>query len=185
MTERRARFFHEDDYCQQEFLSLACWDHCASQVQEIDSFSEAHRTEFGWTAMYVRPPAPTPLAELGISVSDIAAVVASVLPAFHSVSTGYSSHVEDCPNVSAFGWEHGITLFAEADAAARVAAMWLAPWGLAPSELQSVVGVLTTLPRAHDLLFVDWAWSRLFKAADREAWVAYFGEHHRHLGERA
>jgi len=177
MTGTRTRYFHEDDYCQQEFLPLSAWAHCASQVAAIDAFSEAHRTEHGWTDMYVRPPAPSALADLGITAADVAAVVASVLVPFAGVTTGYGSHVEACPKVSAYGMEHGVTLFAECNARGTISALWLDPGAPAPAEVHRVVDVLSGLPKAQELLFVDWAWSRLFKAADKPAWVAYFDEH--------
>jgi hypothetical protein len=176
MTNVRIRYFHEDDYCQQEFLPLSSWDHCASQVMDIDAFSEAHRTEHGWTDLYIRSDAPHSVEELDIAASDIGAAVQSVLPPFAKVTTGYSSHVEDCPRVQAFGFEHGLTLFIEVGTRGCVSTLWLDPWGLAATEIDGVVGVLGALPRCSDLLFVDWACSRLFKASDRQAWVTYFDE---------
>jgi hypothetical protein len=177
MTDVRTRYFHEDDYCQQEFLPLSSWDHCASQIQKIDAFAEAHRTEHGWTKMYLRPAAPDPLAKLRLTVSEVAAVAGPVLAPFSKVTTGYGSYVEECPNVHAFGFEHGLTLFAEANGDTPVSALWLNPWGVDPGEAAGVVNVLAGLPRHQELLFVDWAWSRLFKANDRATWLAYLDEH--------
>ena len=99
-----------------------------------------------------------------------------------NVTTGYSNYVEPCPNVSAYGFEQGLTLFAECHLSGAISALWLDPWGLAPGEVHRVADVLSALPKARELLFIDWAWSRLFKAADKEAWVAYFDDHARHLG---
>jgi hypothetical protein len=177
MTATRTRYFHEDDYCQQEFLPMSAWEHCASQVREIDAFSDAHKMEYGWTDIYTRKPPPTALVDLGLTADEVAIAASPVLPPFTNVTTGYGSHVEPCSRIRAFGMEHGLTLFVESNTDGQVCALWLDPWGVQASEVSSVAELLSSLPKARELLFVDWAWSRLFQAADRNAWMPYFREH--------
>jgi hypothetical protein len=126
--------------------------------------------EHGWTDIYVRPPAPADLKDLAISSHDIEVAVRAVLPPLGRVTTGYGTHVEPCPNVKAYGAARGIALFVEVDAGGLASAMWLDLWGVDGPEIDVLAQALSTLPRAPELLFVDWSWSRLFGADDKESW---------------
>ena len=99
----RIRYFHEDDYRQQEFLPAESWAHCARQVETIDSFAAAHETAHGWTDVFVRDDGPHKIAELHLPAASLASALAALLPPFDQVTTGYSTHVEIAPQVQAFG----------------------------------------------------------------------------------
>ena len=75
-------YFHEDDYCQIEVLPVSNWEHCATQIGEIESFSEAHPAPggTGWTDMYVREENPFSLRDLGISRTTLASALREALP---------------------------------------------------------------------------------------------------------
>lgn len=87
---KRTRYFHEDDHCQRELLPIASWDYCASELTRINEFSEAHRTLFGWTKMYVRSEAPVRLRDLKLTAAAIESIVGSHLSRYDEVVTGYS-----------------------------------------------------------------------------------------------
>src|SRR5690349_13603993 len=109
----RTRYFHEDDYCQQELLPVDQWEHCAAELAKIGAFSEAHRVEHGWSQMYLRGAPPRSLRDMAIPAASIADAVSVVLPRYDAVTSGYSSYVEDCRGVDAFGHDHGFALFVE------------------------------------------------------------------------
>lgn len=175
--EPRIRFFHEDDFCQQQFLPLAAWGHCASEIERIHEFSEAHKTPYGWTGAYVRTEPPAPLSSLGLTLAALADAAAHRLPPFDGVSTGWSTHEEEAQDVRAFGEDNGLALFAQVSPGGIIEALWMDPWGVERSKLDVMVDVLAGVPRADDLLFVDWAWGWLFPAAKREAWSDYLAKH--------
>jgi hypothetical protein len=168
----RSRFFHEDDYCQQEFLPVSARDYCIAQLKEIDAFSNAHWTGSGWSEMYIRRDPPQTLQQLSLRGSDIDFAIRNALPRFGKVTTGYADAAEDAKGVRAYGEDDGVALFVETDRHDVVTALWIDPWGAGdPIELANT---FASLPRAEELLFVDWARSEMFSAIDSEAWIAYF-----------
>jgi hypothetical protein len=152
----RTKYFHEDDYCQQKLLPITVWRHCADELQRIGAFSDAHRTDNGWTDIYLRPGPPQSLRTLGIRASSVALAVSPILPSYQRVTTGYSSHVEECPATRAFGRDDSATLFFDEDASGVITACWIDPWTAvagAPAFAQALSG----LPLATEMLLVDWA----------------------------
>lgn len=83
-------FFHEDDYCQVEVLPSTARGYCLAEMGRIEEFADAHRDGAGWTAMYVRGESPQPLASLGITLEELGAAVAPLVPRFAEVLTGTS-----------------------------------------------------------------------------------------------
>lgn len=171
---KRTRYFHEDDYCQQELLPIASWDYCASENKKIAEFSEAHRAPIGWTKVYVRGDAPVRLRDLRLSAETIESVVASRLPRYDEVVTGYSSHREQSPRTTAFGSDGGVALFVERNDERCVEAVWFDPLLADAGVVEWLPALLASLPRAADLLFVDWAWGHLQLVDDADAWRSYF-----------
>ncbi len=171
----RTRYFHEDDYRQHEFLPSAAWAHCASEVQTIDEFATAHEAGHGWTDVYVRDDGPHKLIELALPASPLVTAIEFVLRPFDQVTTGYSTHVEVATNVRAFG-DDRLTLFLESDARGCLTALWLDSGSFRPDDVGAPAACLSSIPSAEHLLFVDWAWSRMFRAADIEAWKRYLAE---------
>jgi hypothetical protein len=174
---KRIRYFHEDDYCQREFLPLASWDHCASEIVKIDEFSNAHKAPIGWTKVYARGAAPARLRDVGLTVEEIESAVGSRLPRYDEVLTGYASHREPSPHTRAFGSDDGIALFVDLDDQRRVDAAWLDSHFVDSDVAQWMPHCLTGLPRADELLFIDWSWSHLQRVVDNDAWTRYFEAH--------
>jgi hypothetical protein len=172
---KRTRYFHEDDYRQQELLPISSWGYCTSEIEKIDEFSEAHRAPIGWTAVYARGESPARLRDLQLSPEEIESVVSSRLPRYDEVVTGYSSRREPSPTTRAFGLDAGVALFVELNEQGHVEAAWFDPHLADAGVAKWIPALLASLPRAADMLFVDWAWGHLQQVADSEAWASYFG----------
>lgn len=160
MTAGRTIWFHEDDYCQTELLCDENLDWCVEETRKIEEFSEAHRAGIGWTKMYMRPPAPVALATRGITVTELAEAIAPYAPPYDSVTTGYSTHVEDAVNVAAYGAGGSVTLFAE-QRDGVVTALWLELGRLD----ENATAMLAALSR-WSLLLVDWSGGQVIRLSD-------------------
>ena len=170
---KRIRYFHEDDYCQQELLPIAAWDYCASEIKTIEEFANAHRAPIGWTKVYGRGDAPFRLRDLQLSLAEIEATVGLRLPRYDEVVTGYASHREPSPRTRAFGVDRGLALFVDVDDEGYVEAAWFHPHLVDASVPEWMPELLASFPRAAELLFVDWEWGHLQEVADRDAWKQY------------
>lgn len=173
----RVRYFHEDEYCQQQILPLAAWDYCASEIGKIAAFAEANRSGAGFADIYVRGEPPTALRGLQMPASGVEAAVASRLPRFDEVCTGYAAHRDPRPGTLAFGLEDGFTLFLDVDRDGLVEAAWLDPRGAPAGEESWMPGLLAAIPMADRLLLVDWASGHLQRVDDPGAWARYLDAH--------
>lgn len=109
----RTEHFHEDDYCQQEFLPLEACDYCEVQLAELRAFGETHKTEFGWTEVYMSGSPPFDLTDIVLLESEVRSAVGDVLMQFETVTTGNVTHREPCQGVNAYGFEGRLALFVE------------------------------------------------------------------------
>lgn len=168
-------YFHEDDYCQVEVLPAAARDYCLAEMGRIDEFAVAHQEGAGFTDMYVRGEPPQPLASLGITLAELGSAVEPLVPRFAEVSTGYSSYREPCPSVAGWGLDDGEAMFAGVGAGGVVGPVWLALHGIPADRTELWCRVLLSMPRAAELLVVDWSASRVVPLADESALAAYLG----------
>ena len=171
---KRTRYFHEDDHCQRELLPITSWDYCASELRKIGEFAAAHRAPIGWTKMYSRGEGPVRLRDLGLTAPAIESIVGSRLPRYDEVLTGYSTHRERSPRTRAFGTDGGPALYIDLDDDGFVGYAWLDAALTDASVADWMPAPMATLPKADELLFVDWAWGHLQPVADVEAWKQYF-----------
>jgi len=181
LRPQRRIYFHEDDYCQQEILPIENWSHCAKQINEIVESSKKSFDGTSWGSMVLREENPKRLVELGISLERIGEVLQSRLPKYDLVQTGYGSYVENCENTEGYGFDGGFDIFVRHNAAGIVNAIWCNPWGFDRDAVReskkSILDVFDALSAEYELLFVDWAWSRMFKLNDRYALEQYLDEH--------
>ena len=168
-------FFHEDDYCQVEVLPSTARGYCLAEMGRIDEFADAHRDGAGWTAMYVRGESLQPLASLGITLEELGAAVAPLVPRFAEVLTGYSSYREPCPSVAGWGLDGGEALFVGVSTGGVVGPVWLSLRGVPAERVGLWYRVLRSLPRAAELLVADWSAGLVVALADESALAAYLG----------
>ena len=52
----RKIYFHEDDYCQQQFLPIENQEWVNDKLKTLEDFSAKHKSEsgYGWNEIYVR-----------------------------------------------------------------------------------------------------------------------------------
>jgi hypothetical protein len=165
----RRAFFHEDDYCQIEVQPLENLEFCRQQAGEIESFSEEHKIEGGWDAMYVRGEAQTALESLGITAAEVRTAMSGVLAEYNEVETGTFSDVSTCKNVLAFGNDNSATIFVGLSAVGIVHAIWCS----------DPLYELTRLPRQERLMLADWGWSFICPLPDIERLRGYLAERER------
>ena len=170
----REAYFHEDDYCQTELLPIANLQHCRDQLGEIESFSAQHKSEFGWTDMYVRPDAPQTLADCRITLIELQRVLGQFLPTFDRVMTGYSTYKKPCQNTIAFGADTNLILFAAHDGE-FIITLWLTIFGLSEHDAELASRVLKQMSQWR-LLLVDWSMSALVALNETDAVERYLAE---------
>jgi hypothetical protein len=71
----REIYFHENDYCKAEILTIGAWVYCQEHLKEIDEFSNAHESSdgLGWTNIYVRFEGPKELNNSSFGVDGYTA----------------------------------------------------------------------------------------------------------------
>jgi hypothetical protein len=171
-TPPRTAFFHEDDYGQIEVVPLSTLEHCLRQAGGIQEFSEQHRTEFGWTDVYVRTEPEITLRSLGLRLKDVRNCLTPILSEYDRVETGTFSDAQPCKQVAAFGNKDTNTIFVAYDPEGAVNAIWCS----------EPLKELTLLPQAEALLLADWGWSFFCPLSDLSRLEEYLSERHRLQG---
>ena len=180
---QRSVYFHEDDYGQIEVLPVNNWGFCARQIGEINTFSEQHRAPggMGWTDVYVQREEPAKLASLTLDADAVSRALSQDLQNFDRVTTGYSSHVEECKSTLAFGSDRDCVIFISTNEAQAVSNIWLGLGGPGEAERAALLSALRSLSAFSSLLLVDWAWGRLFLLDDENAISQYLVEREVHI----
>lgn len=176
-SEVRKLFFHEDDYCMLELVLPGQQGEAEEEMGHIASFSEEHRTEAGYTDVYVRKSDADGLTELGIRVTDIEAAIAAFAKPYDVVSTGYgSSYRVECPQIQAFGPNEETVLFCEhKDGILHKA--WLTLEFEDRDRYQWSLKLLRTLAGLAPLALADWTWGVHLELRDDAALAAYLDQY--------
>lgn len=172
----RSIYFHEDDYCQIELLPLSNWNHCLSQMQQINEFSEARKIDVGWTDIYLRPDAPQELGSLSIDLNAMKLAIGSLFQPYDAVTTGYSSYVENCPNTVAWGNTEALTIFADYDETQVIKHIWLSIGMLNSTEAKEALLMFQSLPKCAEMLLANWNWGRLISLKDEHELESYLSQ---------
>jgi hypothetical protein len=170
----RDAYFHEDEYCQIELLPLVNWDYCASQLQLIGKFSNAHKQGIGWNAIHIREQNPQRFLGLNISVASLATAIKPILAPYDKVFTGYSSYREEAKQTLAFGTEASCVLFAGYGDHDAIEDIWLDLRLTDQSGVTLALSGLAALAPLADLLLVDWGTGGLVELAKPDDVQAYF-----------
>lgn len=98
-----AYYFHEDFYCQIEYLPKENFSTASKMATEIIEHSEKTFDGSGWTGCYVRNEASVPTKSKSFKVTELAEFLHNEgFSEYPSVTTGYSSAVFPCENTRAF-----------------------------------------------------------------------------------
>ena len=142
-------FYHEDDFCQQEFLPAGLMHEVRSELEKLRSFSERHRSGAGWDDIYVRST-DLDLSALGLRLDLVRGRLPRDWRVFGTVTTGYSTYAEVDPRTVAVGPSVGEVVFLRHERG-TVRHAWLSH----PRDPAAAGGVLTG--GVGHLLYVDWS----------------------------
>lgn len=161
-------YFHEDDYCQQQFLPSAATDAAIAELSAIDQFSETHRAPggAGWTDIYIRSGETVGFCTLEIHRDTFDARLAARMPRYDRVFTGYSSHRESCKRTGAWGAGERSSIFADWNDSGIVQNVWAEFFDPSEDALQSAAWAAASIAPDHPLVYIDWAWDYTCPAAD-------------------
>jgi hypothetical protein len=144
--------FHEDEWCQVEFFAASRLPEMKARLAEYKLFEERHRSASGWTEIYARRIARSPVVAGGNAVVEVANVVkATALPApiltttshaLGQVKGGYTLRVADSVFL------YGIV----SDSGLQSLGALVARGG----DDQALVRAFGALSKSHELILVDW-----------------------------
>jgi len=98
-----AYYFHEDYYCQIEYLPKENFSVASKVATEIIEHSEKTFNGYGWTGCYIRNEAKVPTKSKQFKVTELVdLLLAEGFSEYPSVTTGYSTAVFPCDNTRAF-----------------------------------------------------------------------------------
>jgi hypothetical protein len=182
----REIYFHEDDYCQQQFLPAAASEAAVAELAAIGQFSEAHRAPggMGWTDIYVRSGETVGFGTLGVHRDTFDARLVARMPRYDRVFTGYSSHRESCQRTGAWGSGERCSIFADWDDAGIVQNVWTEFFDSSEEALQSAAWAAASVAPDHRLVYVDWAWDYTCQAADTTVFYDRLAAKLRDIDER-
>ena len=157
---KRKIYFHEDDYCQQQFLPIENQEWVNSERTNIEEFSDKHKSEsgFGWNEIYVRKDSTISLKDLKITVEEVSIVLTQIMPVYDVVFTGYSTYRENCDSTSAWGLNPNCAIFLNWDEKQIVKNIWTNFFDIEENSIIKSAKVAEALGKLRPLLYVDWAW---------------------------
>lgn len=98
-----AYYFHEDYYCQIEYLPKENVSPASKVATEIIEHSEKAFDGYRWTGCYIRNEASVPTKSKNFKVTEFADLLLKEgFSEYPSVATGYSTAVFPCDNTRAF-----------------------------------------------------------------------------------
>ena len=98
-----AYYFHEDYYCQIEYLPKENFSTASKVATEIIEHSEKTFDGYGWTGCYIRNKASVPTKSKIFKVAELTDLLLDKgFTEYPSVTTGYSTAVFPCDNTKAF-----------------------------------------------------------------------------------
>ena len=173
----RILFFHEDDYAMLELIPAARREEMDAEMEQIQNFADAHRTEGGYTELYVRKSNPRELDELQISLAEVERAVSSFASPYDQVVTGYgSSYRVECEGIRAFGPNEEIALLCE-HGEGRIHKAWMLLNIGDREQYDLSLRLLRTLAGIAPLMLADLSWGVQVELRDEEAVRQYLNEY--------
>jgi hypothetical protein len=156
----RKIYFHEDDYCQQQFLPLENQEWVNNELKNIGEFSDKHKSEsgFGWNEIYVGKDPTISLADMKLTLEEVSIALAQIMPVYDVVFTGYSTYREKCERTSAWGLNPYCAIFLNWDEKQIVKNVWTNFFDIKNDSIIKSASVAEALGKLRSLLYVDWAW---------------------------
>lgn len=149
-----AYYFHEDSYCQIQYLPKENFSNASKMAIEIEKHSEERFDGYGWTDCYIRDSASFPTKTKNFKVPELAELLLQQgFNEYPGVTTGYSSAVFPCPDTRAFKKKSIIICFNFKDDI--IQNIW---HNLSPSKGDNgdYKTFLLTMSGKYNLLLADW-----------------------------
>ena len=155
----REIFLEEDEYGEIEVLPAAMTDWCTGEFRKIAAFADSHQAPggVGWTDIYLRPPAPRPLADIRFPLAPTLEALGARLEAFDRVVTGSYSAPEPIDNARAFGASPRAAVIVIGDGATDIVRTVMLVLHEDGDGAADVMAALRMLPSPEPLIVVDWA----------------------------
>lgn len=150
-------YFHEDDYCQIEILPIENMEFCLKQADLMSNLAEAHKTDLGYTDVFVRKSNPTLIYDKKLLITSLEKVFEGVLPKFGEVYTGYGSYKEKCENINAFGINSNVVMFYDTKDN-FIANIWLTLNIWEEKDIIIATQIFNALIKLGDFIIADWEW---------------------------
>ena len=146
--------FHEDFYCQLEFLPKEGFDNVSKVAEEVTEFSEQHFDGNGWTECYVRNEASVPTKDKRIQVTDVVDFLKEhEFGEYSKVTTGYGQYEILCDKTRAFKRHSIVICFDYEDGILKN--IWL---NTSPQAVDNPTykAFLLSIGNRYNLLLADW-----------------------------
>jgi len=144
--------FHEDEWCQSEFFPASRIAEMKARLTEYKAFEQRHRASNGWTEIYARRIARSPVLSGGKAVVELQELLkASILPApilttaarpLGQVGSGYTLRLEGSVLLYGISGESGLESLGA-----------IVGGG---GDDQQLMRAFTTLNKKYKLVLVDW-----------------------------
>ncbi len=161
----RTLYVEEDDWGDVEVLPAAIAYWCRAELGKMAVFANAHRApnNTGWTDVYIRQPAPMPLADLRIPLAPVLDMLAARLPAFDRVTSGNFSAPVAVAGARAFGLSPHAAVIVLPDADGAVVRSMMPVLNDDGPDAAAVIEVLRELVSPEPLIVVDWLGGELIE----------------------
>ncbi len=188
----RTTFWHEDDFGMIELVPAENHADSSEQTQKAERFGEEHRDPggSGWNDMYVIDPPKVRLDTLRISLAELSAALLPTMQQYDEVYTGYSTYRELMQRTAGWGYEP-FDLFATTEDDDTVTHLCLNFDVGNAFEPVAAGNVILGLPRAAELILIDWYWDAVVPLADEDMLARYlaakrqsFDETNAHFAEQ-
>jgi hypothetical protein len=169
-------FYHEDDFCQIEFLPDENIEFVKQEIENVETFLNVYRipNELMWAKMNMRDSGKTMLELLGITITQLKSNLEENTEIVKKVITGYSTYREPCINTIAFKISENDVIFVKFNNDDVIIRMWAIWFVNDESEKSQIIKILNNIPFKESLVITDWAWDVCIQLNDGKSINKYF-----------
>jgi hypothetical protein len=177
ISSEHETWFYEEEFKGIELIpfSKANWELLTHQAQEIEKFSEAHKTEVGWTDVYLSQSPPESISAMGIQRGELIPCIPTSLPMFVRIHWTDGTHHSICEKTIAFGPHPALSFFVdfENDSEELAETLWLRLDLQSQDDVDVALELMQALTR-WPLMLYDSGWLQLIPIADTNRLTTYF-----------
>lgn len=169
-------FYHEDDFCQIEFLPDVNIEFVKQEIENVETFLIVYQVpnELMWAEMNMRDSGKTTLEQLGITIKLLKSNLEENTEIVEKVLTGYSTYTTPCINTIAFKIAENNEIFVRFNNNDVITRMW-AIWRVSDESAKlQIINTLNKIPSKESLVLADRAWDVCVKLNDAKSMNQYF-----------